>query len=498
MSPLPTPLRRAALAALAALATLAALSLAAAPAPAQPSRGALARGTLARGTLAITDVAVVPMTADTVLRGVTVLVRDGRVVAVGPRVAVPAGARRVDGRGRWLVPGLADMHTHLYADDGFVPDSVAPDELAVMLANGVTAARLMIGTPQHLALRRDVGAGRVLGPQLWVAGPQLTGRRSENAHVVATPEEARAAVRAVADAGYDFVKLTLDITRPVYDAVVDEAARSAIRVVGHVDTLVGVPRALAAGQQIEHLDAYFEAALADSAPSPSSVTQGGVFRLPHWASLDHVDDRKLAALAGATARAPGWGKWFSPTQNVFNDAFAVGPSEEEIRARPEWGMLPPAWRDRYLTARGRYWTPAAAPMRTEARRRRYVEVRNRLVKGIVDSGGRLLAGSDTPEWFHLYGFALHRELQAYVAAGLTPYQALAAATRNPAEFLGASREWGTIAPGRRADLVLLAGNPLEDVRNTARIEGVAVGGRWLGRAELDAMLARARRRIGGG
>src|SRR6185436_8287878 len=131
-------------------------------------------------------------------------------------------------------------------------------ELGVMVANGVTAARLMIGTPQHLMLRRDVAAGRVLGPQLWAAGPQLTGRRSENAHVVTTPEEARAAVRAVADAGYDFVKLTLDISRPVYDAVVDEVARRAIRVVGHVDTAVGVPRALAAGQQIEHLDAYFE------------------------------------------------------------------------------------------------------------------------------------------------------------------------------------------------------------------------------------------------
>jgi imidazolonepropionase-like amidohydrolase len=480
------------------LRTLLGLSLAAAATAAAQPPAANARGALARGTLAFTDVAVIPMTRDTVLRGVTVLVRDGRVAAVGTRVPIPAGARRVDGRGRYLVPGLADMHTHLYADDGVVPDSVAADELAVMLANGVTTARLMIGTPRHLALRRDVAEGRVLGPQLWLAGPQLTGRAEGNAHVVRTPDEGRAAVRQVKDAGYDFVKLTLDIPRPVYDAIVDEASRRAIRVVGHVDTAVGVPRALAAGQQIEHLDAYFEAALADSAPTRESVTQGGVFRLAYWPSLDHVDDRKLAALAGATARAPGWGKWFSPTQNVFNDAFAIGPSEAEIRARPEWAMLPPAWRDRYLTARARYWAPAAAQQRTEARRRRYVEVRNRLVKAIVDSGGRLLAGSDTPEWFHLYGYALHRELQAYVSAGLTPYQALAAATRDPAEFLGAATETGTIEPGKRADLVLLGADPLEDVRNTTRIEGVAVGGRWLPRAELDAMLARARARLAGG
>jgi len=146
----------------------------------------------------------------------------------------------------------------------------------------------------------------------------------------------------------------------------------------------------------------------------------------------------------------------------------------------------------WLQARDRYWASPAP----EARRRRWTEVRYRLVKAIADSGGRLLAGSDTPEWFHVYGFGLHRELAALVAAGLTPYQALVAATRAPAEFLGAASEWGTIAPGKRADLVLLAANPLADVANTARIEGVAVGGRWMERRELDAMIERAARSVG--
>jgi imidazolonepropionase-like amidohydrolase len=293
------------------------------------------------------------------------------------------------------------------------------------------------------------------------------------------------------------VKLTLFITRPVYDAVVDEAARRGIRVVGHVEPEVGVARALEAGQQIEHLDSYFEAVLADSAPMRASLTQQGVFRLQNWASLDHVDDRKIAAIAGATARAPGWGAWTSPTLNVFNDAFAVGPGEDEIRARPDWRLLPPRFRDGYLAARTRYWSPAAAEARTPARRRRYVEVRNRLVEAIADSGGRVLAGSDTPEWFHVYGWGLHRELAALVAAGLTPYQALEAATRNPAEFLGAAAEWGTIEPGKRADLVLLSANPLDDIRNTGRIEAVSVGGRWLDRPTLDRMIRTAAERLSG-
>ena len=474
-----------------ALSILAPLSTAAA----QGSRGALARG-----TFAVTNVSVIPMTGERVLRGATVLVRDGRIVEVGAsgRVRVPRNVRTIDGTGKYLIPGLADMHTHLYSDDSAqAADSVAPYELGVMLANGVTATRLMIGTPEHLALRREIEAGRVLGPQLWVASPQLAGRQFDNGRVASTPEEARAAVREVAAAGYDFVKLTLFLAPPVYEAIVDEAAQRGIRVVGHVEPEVGVARALAAGQQIEHLDAYFEAVLADSAPSRLSVTQQGVFRAAHWTSLDHVDDRKIGEIAAATARAPGWGKWTSPTLNVFNDAFAVGPTEAEIRARPDWRMLPPGFRAAYLQGRQRYWSGPAAEARTPERRRRYVEVRNRLVKAIADAGGRVLAGSDTPEWFHVYGWGLHRELAALVAAGLTPYQALEAATRNPAEFLGASAEWGTIEPGRRADLVLLSADPLADIRNTTRIEAVSIGGRWLDRAALDRMIALATDRLKG-
>lgn len=459
------------------------------------------RASLARGTTAITNVNVIPMTLpgpglapDTVLRGVTVLVRDGRIAAVGRDVEVPAGATRVDGAGKWLVPGLADMHTHLYSDES-LPDSLAPAELGVILANGVTAARLMIGTPEQLALKQRVARGEVAGPQLWIASPQLTGRVATNAIVVTTPEEARAAVSRVADAGYDQVKLTLWITRPVYDAIADEAAKRRIRVVGHVEPEVGVARALEARQQLEHLDAYFEAVLADSAPMKTSLTQQRVFAPANWASADYWSDAKIAAIAGATARA---GAWSSPTLNVFNRAFAAREEDDVIRSRPDWRLMPKATRDLYLRARERYWAPATVEAgRTEARRRRYVQVRNALVKAIADSGGRIFAGSDTPEWFHAYGFGLHRELQAYVEAGLTPWRALETATRNPAEFLGQLGEWGTIEPGKRADLLLLAASPLDDIRNTERIEAVLAGGRLFTRSELDAMIEAGVRAVGG-
>ena len=184
-------------------------------------------------------------------------------------------ARRIDGRGKFLIPGLADMHVHLFMDEG-APKERAGNEFSVMLANGVTAIRLMIGTPDHLRLRREIEAGRLLGPQLWIASPQFTGRKDTNAKVVTTPEEASAAVKESADVGYDFIKLTLFITPAVFDAICAEAARQ-IRVVGHADARVGVARALAAGQHIEHLDNYMESVLADNAPSKSSVSDRGVF-----------------------------------------------------------------------------------------------------------------------------------------------------------------------------------------------------------------------------
>lgn len=454
------------------------------------------RTALTPGTLAITGVTVLPMTRDTALADHTVLVRDGRIVAVGPRarVAVPRGARRIDGRGRWLIPGLADMHVHLHADAADVPDSVAPRELGVMLANGVTTARLMIGTPQHLALRRDLAAGRMAGPQLWVASPQLAGRPEENGRVASTPDEARAAVREVADAGYDFVKLTTDLTRPVYDAIVDEARAAGIRVVGHVDPQVGVARALEAGQQVEHLDGTFEAVRRDGAPALPVLSNYGVFRLPAWAALDHMDDAKVRALGGAVARA---GVWSVPTLHVFNTAFALGQAEAEVKVRPDWRLLPAGHRALYLRALARYWSDSARVHRTDARRARFVEVRNLLARSIVDSGGRLMAGSDTPEWFMTYGYTLHRELEALVAAGLTPWQALEAATANPARFLGAETSWGTVAVGRRADLVLLAADPRRDIRNTTRIVGVAVGGRWLDDAARNRLLGDAEAVLGG-
>jgi hypothetical protein len=213
-----------------------------------------------------------------------------------------------------------------------------------------------------------------------------------------------------------------------------------------------------------------------------SLTQYGVFEGKLWPTVDRLEWGKLAPLAGIVARSK---VWVVPTLHLFNTVFAAGETDSTIRARPDFKLIPASELDFLWRARNQYWHGPASAVRTPARRQRYVELRNRVAKALADSGANLLVGSDAPDWFMSEGYTFHRELEALVEAGLTPAQVLRMATRNAAEFLGATAEWGTIEVGKRADLVLLDANPLADIRSSTKIRGTMIGGRWLPRAELD-------------
>src|SRR5689334_13913872 len=196
-----------------------------------------ARTSSTANVVAFVNVNVIPMDRERVLRNQTVIVRDGRITTVGDarRIKPPKGAQTIDGSGKFLIPGLTDMHVHLFSDDDF-PDRLAEDELKVMIAYGVTTIRLMIGTPEQLVLRAKSAKGEILAPTIFAASPHLTGRKQPNCYLVTTEAEARAAVARSKQDGYDFIKVTTFLAPEVYEAIIDEARKQNIPVVGHADS----------------------------------------------------------------------------------------------------------------------------------------------------------------------------------------------------------------------------------------------------------------------
>lgn len=436
------------------------------------------------GPVAFLNVNVIPMDQERILRNQTVVVRNGLITEIGDakKVKVPRDAQRIDGIGKFLIPGLTDMHVHLMSDEDGFSDALAEDEFKVMVAHGVTTIRLMNGTPEQLELRAKSARGEIIAPLIYAASPQFIGKKSSNAYIVTNETEAREAVRKAKRDGYDYLKLTTNLKPEVYEAIADEARLHKILVVGHADSRsVGLQRALKAGQQIEHLDSYLEALLPEDALSKGSVSDIYIYRPESWASLDHIDENKIAEVARATVKS---NPFSTPTLTLFKYTFGIGRSEESIRAQPDIRFYPPKTIDFWLGVNKKYWATAASA----ERRAKYVAIRDRLVRAIHDAGGKIMAGSDTPEWLLLYGYTLHRELQTLSEAGLSNYAVLASATRNPAEFFGTLRTTGTIEKGKRADLVLLDASPLERIANTQRRAGVMLKGRWYTQSELDQWL----------
>ncbi|MDI1241714.1 MAG: amidohydrolase family protein [bacterium] len=436
-------------------------------------------------TTAFIGVNVVPMDRERVLANQTVIVRNGVIAEIGDakKVKVPKDAIRVDGGGKYLIPGLVDMHTHLLSDSDEYPDSIAPDELRVMIANGVTTVRFMIGTPELLSLRSRSAKGEITAPTIWVASPHLTGREQGNNFVVKSEEDAREAVRKSKASGYDFIKVTTFVPVPIYEAAVDEAAKVGIRVVGHADSrFVTAAGAWKARQQIEHLDGYMEQILRDDAPMKGSVSDLYMSNPKNWESIDFIDECKIAVVAKKSVEA---NPFSDPTQHFFKNTFALPRSEESIRAQPDFKFYPKKVQDQWLS-----WYKRAALITQVSleRKAKWIDARNKLIKAIHDNGGKLMTGSDTPEFLWLYGFGLHHELKALRDAGIRNYSALAAGTRNPHEFLGSLSKAGTVEKGKAGDLVLLNKNPLDDIAATYDRAGVMRKGKYYTQSELNGWL----------
>lgn len=420
----------------------------------------------ASDALAFVDVTVIPFDFQRVLPHQTVVIEGGKIVALGEGVAVPPGARRVDGRGRFLMPGLADMHVHLTREE----------DLRLFLANGVTTVRNMWGTPRTLSWRARIERGELPGPSIYTAGPIVDGPKvaHDGSLVMRGPEDAGAVIALHKQHGYDFIKIYSRLPAPAFDALVAAAKVAGLPVAGHVPREVGMARMIDAGvASIEHLNSFDDALQADGSPLAGKYGGGAQEK-----KIDHVDRAKIPALA---RRLHDHGVAFCPTRNLLGQIAPAAEIEQRL-TRPEMAYVP-GYERAVWTAEGE----PAAEMRD--RFDRTIALGDELIRAVRGVGGRLLVGTDTGNPLVIPGYTLREELSLLIKAGLTPYEVLHAATAGAATFMGKGGEVGVVAVGQRADLLLLEGDPLADVANLARIAGVMARGRWYGAPELAALRA---------
>jgi imidazolonepropionase-like amidohydrolase len=427
----------------------------------------LARPAEAQSAIAFTNVAVVDVEKALLRQDQTVVIEGNRITAVddAAHTRLPRGARLIHGKGKFLMPGLWDMHVHE------MPSAHVPE---LFVANGVTGIRDMYDDqPKIRELRKAIQEHHRTGPRVVASGRVLNGVLEKNLEIVIrTPEQGRQAVRQQIHDGVDFIKVYNAIPREAYYAIADECKRKGIPFVGHTPDAVTTSEAAAAGQRsIEHLDGV----LLDCSRNSAALRWSRVF-IPDQRVLDSFDPARANRLFAAFVR---YGTWHCPTLSVFRSAvFVDDPSLVDNRNDPNLAKYLP-----------QFWLPHAGKNTLNLALDRAVQQKMMEVTAMMFRAGvLLLAGTDTGAPFVLPGFGLHDELELMVAAGLPVPAVLRIATLSPAQFLGRESELGSVRRGNLADLVLLDADPLKLIENTRLVRAVVADGRLYDRAALDGLL----------
>jgi imidazolonepropionase-like amidohydrolase len=447
--------------------------------------------------VAFTHVTVIDTNSGALLADQTVLLKGNAIAAVGKtgRVSVPAGSRKVDGRGKFLIPGLWDMHVHFRGGVDLIPANES--WLSLFVANGITGVREMGGDLSETVFqwRREIRDGTRFGPRIVTSGPKLDGPIPTwpGSIPVYDPESARAAVRTLKAMGADFVKIYFSrIARETYQAVLDEAKAQGLPVAGHLAIPDITPRfASDSGQKcIEHAGIYV---LPGASPREDEIDREYAERRGPGSPINifeyvakiaaSFDARTAADLAAHLARNRTWVVPTLAAERLSSTAATTDYSSDPRRKYILAGMWQ-SWDPIF----GRRLPPSLEVIRS---RELVYEKERELLPILQRAGVGLLAGSDSgaSNNYTFPGWTLHQELELLVASGLTPLAALQTATRNPAVFLDEPDKIGSVAKGKAADLVLLDANPLDDIRNTRKIDSVVLHGKLLTRTDLDAILA---------
>jgi imidazolonepropionase-like amidohydrolase len=438
--------------------------------------------------VAITGVSIVDVEQGRTISPRTVLIADGRIAAIGKPsdVRIPPDAQRIDGRGRFLMPGLVDMHVHLFNNFSRRPPNTWTFPLYI--ANGVTAVREMAAEPASILIvkgwRDAIAKGTLIAPHILAAGVVVYG---------SSPEDAARQVDVAANVGADFIKVFSEVPESNWRAILEEAHRRSLPVMGHVPAGVSLLASAAAGQRSsEHLMQAFEACT--TIERSVLEERRGLSGDELVARRDAQEARVLDAFDQSTcdrvsaALAPS-GQAQVPT--LVLPFVESKPADRAPESDPRWQYLRADERTRWSR------TLQDNSSQDHALAARRWTVARKIVASLHLAGVPVLAGTDSPMPRVYPGFALQDELQLFVESGMSPRDALRSATLAPATFLGIADKTGSVAVGKRADLVLVDGNPLSDIRNTRRIRAVLLDGRLLTRSALDALLSDAAKSAGG-
>jgi imidazolonepropionase-like amidohydrolase len=413
------------------------------------------------------DVNVITMLNEQVKEHQTVVTKAGRITALGDGKKIKFGkdALVVDGKGKYLMPGLAEMHGHVPPIEDMQP---MKDVLTLFVVNGITTVRGMLGHPKHLELRAMINKGELLAPHFYTTGPSINGMS------VTSPEAGAEMVRNQKKAGYDFLKMHPGLSRAKFDSIAYTANKLKIPFAGHVSFGVGVWRAIDAGySSIDHLDGFIEGLV----PGIENMVeqQTGPFGLQ---VAEKADTTKIPQLMQALKSK---NIWVVPTQSLGERWFSPHYSSDDFRNDPNKKYMSQNTVNQWITSKDNLMND---PNYNVSKAEYFLKLRRKLILECQKNGIGLLLGCDAPQIFNVPGFSTHNELEYLVRAGLTPFQALKTGTVNVAQYLKL-KDAGTIQVGSVSDLILLNGNPLEDINHVRAQAGVMIGDKWMDKAFID-------------
>lgn len=420
----------------------------------------------------ISNVNLIDVTDGTISESQQIVLDSGKILKITENISNAEKYKTViDGTGKYLLPGLAEMHAH-------IPPPAAGEQrieetLFLYLSNGITTIRGMLGDPSHLVLKEKAENGDILSPRIFTSSPSLNGNS------VTTPEEAIQKITAYKKEGYDFLKIHPGIKKEVFEVVVKTANAVGITFAGHVPVDVGIRHALKSKFiSIDHVDGFLEGLVPSDAKVASDANGFFGYNFTNLADVTTIDE--LVQLSKDNK------VWIVPTQSLFERWFAPVSSEELLK-QPEMKYMPATTLKDWEERKNASIDPKTG-FNTD-QWNSFIAIRRQLIKKLQENGHGMLLGSDAPQLFNVPGFSIHHEIAAIAEAGLTPLEIIQSGTLNPALFFEMEDTFGSIKEGLAADLILVDANPLKDLKALQQISGVLVRGRWLSKEVIDSKLA---------